>query len=82
MDAPAVKPVKPVNRGRLSKVELKRRLAERNRNYYDKHFVELRERALANYHRKHALLVAAREAEKKALAAAEAAPEVAEELKA
>jgi len=75
-DTPAVK---PVNRGRLSKVELKRRLAERNRNYYDKHFVELRERALANYHRKHALLVAAREAEK---AAIEAAPEVAEKLKA
>jgi len=76
MDAPNVK---PVNRGRLSKVELKKRLAERSRKYYDAHFVELRERALANYHRKHALLVAAREAEK---AAIEAAPEVAEELKA
>ena len=76
MDAPNVK---PVNRGRLSKVELKKRLAERSRKYYDAHFVELRERALANYHRKHALLVAAREAEK---AAIEAAPEVAEKLKA
>ena len=72
-DTPAVK---PVNRCRLSKVELKKRLAERSRKYYDAHFVELRERALANYHRKRALLkeaLAAEEAARAAIAAEEAA---------
>jgi len=62
MDAPNVK---PVNRGRLSKVELKKRKAERNAKYYDKHFIEIRAKALSNYHRKRAELKAAEAAELK-----------------